>query len=356
VSASCTGDRFLQSLWISFPWCNISTSENSCCSICHLDCRMYCFYHEVNIAQSKSFEIWIKIKIKSTKKRSSQRRFTNTALHEGVLRASCLSWRCIEIYKTTFLAWLCICWGFHYHHPAPELLSNSNYPSADLQITSESSSFSPAWLLNHTSPMSLIIFLLFSSPRFSCQEPPGCSRTGSWWSRAALGSSWARRWPCTSSRSCSTGWDSRCSPAASSSHCTQEREREREGGHGRDRTGTLTRIIMLILIIILINSVHESSLPQWLHNTFSHSLLHSNKTCRYIGDLCVLLLEILLYAQPHPLTQAHTIVWAHKSRLSTQQHNCTFESTQSHAHTHTHTRTRTNTRKNTHTQSCQYKL
>ncbi len=67
---------------------------------------------------------------------------------------------------------------------------------------------------------------VFSFGPFSCQEQPGCNQIGSWWSQAATGWSWVPRWPCTSSRSCCTGWGSWCSLAASSSHC---RERIKDG-------------------------------------------------------------------------------------------------------------------------------
>lgn len=73
----------------------------------------------------------------------------------------------------------------------------------------------PAWFSNQLSPS-------LGLAHFSSQEQRGRSRSGSWWSLAVTGWSWARRWPCTSSRSSCTGWDSQCSPAASFSHCRQK--------------------------------------------------------------------------------------------------------------------------------------
>lgn len=87
---------------------------------------------------------------------------------------------------------------------------------------------------NTTSESSSLLFKTASksaafsvSAHFSCQEQPGCTQTGSWWSPAATGWSWAQRWPCTFCHSCCTGWDSQCSPAASSSHCGRRIQRQK---------------------------------------------------------------------------------------------------------------------------------
>lgn len=109
------------------------------------------------------------------------------------------------------LAWLCIL-----RIQLPQILLESYYRNHRIICSSEKN--------KQTSESSSLIAVLFPLAQFSCQERPGCNQSGSWWSLAVTGWSWAPQWRCTSSRSCCTGWDSRCWPAASSSRCRETRK------------------------------------------------------------------------------------------------------------------------------------
>lgn len=156
----------------------------------------------------------------------------NNILHVGVLCISFSLKRCIEIYKTGQIWHGFAKGGLNYPNPPPELLRSSvSHYQAALQKNKKSppktNTRSGRDHRGRHAGLRSAVPALFPSGS-SCREQPGCNRIGSWWSPVVIGWSWPRRWPCTSCRSCCTGWDSRCSPAASAARCTRHRTTRRE--------------------------------------------------------------------------------------------------------------------------------